>query len=398
MRIPYCTTAALIAATLAFGGTQAVAQDSRQTLFDALYDAPGDRDLMLRYARAAVAEGDFEAAVATLERLIDQEPSNQDARLELAKGYFALGQNTLASYHLDIYLQRGDLTPSERDAATALAREAADRDDGFEVSGTIEAGAVRSSELGETGLAYRAGARLRWDLGGARPHTWDANVHIAGRFYDSGAASDSHRFVLRTGPRFLLSDQPFGPQLQPYIELASVDDDDIVEQGDRVMAGLYYAQPLSTSVALFADLAYGTQNRDTGAGDADVLRVSLGAEVWPSEQIKLRFLLLHQDENADAGGIDRDRDTVRLDATYYFSSGLSRVDRDWELQAFVQLDNESASGGVEDDYRSYGAALKAYVRRDTFVRFTARRVDRDSTSFGQSRDDTVVSLTAGWEF
>ncbi|MEO1733891.1 MAG: tetratricopeptide repeat protein [Pseudomonadota bacterium] len=391
-------SAVSVALATALAAPHVTAQDSMADLFEALYENPADRTLMLGYARASVLEGDYEAAVATLERLIDLEPSNQEARLELAKGYFALGQNALAQYHLDIYLQGGDLTPEEVSAATALVAKASARESGFDARGSIEAGVVNSSELGETGLSYRAAARLSWDLGGANPHTWDATVRFTGRSYDSETTSDSHRFVFRTGPTLLLAGQAFGPRLQPYLEFGSVDDDDVIEDGDRFYGGLYFIQPINAQWSVFADVAYGTLDRNDTVGDADVLRATVGADFWATEDVRLRVVLLHQDEDADTGGVDRERNSARLDAMYRFSPGFNQTSRAWQLRAFVQTDQETSTGSVDDDYVTYGASLKAYVRNNTFLRLAARHVDRDSTSAGQSRDDTVVSLTAGWEF
>ncbi len=397
-RVRYGVIPLLALAHFAVGSDEAMANDTQQDLFDALYTAPDDRDLMLQYARASDEAGDYEAAVATLERLHDQEPDNQEARLELAKGYFALGQNDLAAYHLDIYLSRGDLTAEQTAAASALADEAAQRSSGIRYAGSVEAGLVHSSEVGETGLSYRGVFGLSFDLGGATPHSWDTILRLDGRSYNDDNASDSYRFFLRTGPTFLLNGQAFGPRIQPYVELGSVDDEDVVEDGERALIGANLTVPIDATWSVFADVAYGIVDRDDTAGDADMLRASVGADFWPTEQLRLRVLVLHQDEDADDGGIDRDRNTARLDTTYFFSPSFNPSGRDWELNAFIQGDNETSTGSVEDDYLSYGASVKSYVRNDIFLRLSARQIDRDSSIANQSRDDTVVSLTAGWEF
>ena len=91
----------IVLAALMAVAPSASSGETRQELFDALFQKPDARDLMLRYARRVASEGDFEAAVATLERLVDLEPANQEARLELARAYFALGQNAVAAQVLD---------------------------------------------------------------------------------------------------------------------------------------------------------------------------------------------------------------------------------------------------------------------------------------------------------
>lgn len=395
-----CSTSAIVLALFIglTGAAEAIAGETRSELFEALYQNPDDRDLMLRYARSAASDGDFEAAVATLERLVDLEPANQEARLELAKAYFALGQNGVAGYHLGIYRQRADLTPAEAAAADALARAAASRDSGFQAAGSLEAGAVHSSDTGDTGLSYSARLRLRWDFDGPRPHSWDALVRVDGRDYGSATTPDGSQVFLRTGPNLALSDRAFGPRLHPYIELGSVDDPDVVENGDRALLGLYYSQPINETFSIYGDLAYGRLNRDILAGDADVTRVMVGADVHASSNLTFRVSLRHQNEEADPAGIDTERNSARLDMFYAFSPSFNRAGRDWLAEAFVQTDNENSTGGIKEDFLTYGVAVKAFVSKDIFVRASARRVERDSSIAGLSRSNSLLGLSVGWEF
>ncbi|MGR3608384.1 MAG: hypothetical protein ACU0BN_05905, partial [Sulfitobacter sp.] len=59
------------------GTVPSIAETSaeRQSLFQAMLRQPANTDLMLQYARQAVKDQDFEAAVATLERLVDRDPA-----------------------------------------------------------------------------------------------------------------------------------------------------------------------------------------------------------------------------------------------------------------------------------------------------------------------------------
>jgi len=62
--------------------TQQLTQQ-RDAVFQQLLEDPNDRDLMIRYAQLSVELREFEAAAATLERLVDQEPGNSVIRAEL---------------------------------------------------------------------------------------------------------------------------------------------------------------------------------------------------------------------------------------------------------------------------------------------------------------------------
>lgn len=386
-------------AVFAVSAAVAVAGESRQSVFDAMYQSPGNKELMLRYARLSAGEGDYEAAVATLERLLDLAPDNQEARLNLAQAYFALGQNAVAAYHLGIYKQRADLTPDGAAAVDALAREAASRDSGFHIGGSLALGPVRSSGNGNTGLSYSAQLRLNKDLGGPRPNSWDTLFRVDGRHYGGATTPNISRIFMRTGPSLALSDRAFGPRLRPYLELGSVNDPDVVEDGTRALLGVSYTQPVNGTLAVFGDLAYGRNNRSAAAGNADVTRVLLGADVQATPNLTFRLSLRHQKKSAvSVAGTDTRNNTARLDASYEFSPGFNRSGRDWLAQAYVQSDKQTSTGAVKDDFLTYGAAVKAFLNKEMFVRGAVRRVERDSTTFGQSRNSNLVVLALGWEF
>ncbi|OZA16902.1 MAG: hypothetical protein B7Y02_02765, partial [Rhodobacterales bacterium 17-64-5] len=98
VRAVFLTAALGLAAPVLAQDTAAVAE--RQAILTQMLAAPTDRELMRRYAALSVQLRDFEAAAATLERLVALEPGNSSARLELAVAYFALGNYDLAEYHL----------------------------------------------------------------------------------------------------------------------------------------------------------------------------------------------------------------------------------------------------------------------------------------------------------
>jgi Flp pilus assembly protein TadD len=117
----------LAAAAITGIGTAATAQSAaaleaeRAAVFARMLDAPADRVLMAHYARLSIQLRDFEAAAATLERLIDLEPANATARLELATAYFAMGNYPLAEYHLNAAAASGALSPEQLASARPIA-------------------------------------------------------------------------------------------------------------------------------------------------------------------------------------------------------------------------------------------------------------------------------------
>jgi Flp pilus assembly protein TadD len=103
--MPPCRHGALSAAAARSRRLEA----ERAAVFARMLDAPADRSLMAAYAQLSIQLRDYEAAAATLERLIDLEPANATARLELATAYFAMGNYPLAEYHLNAAAASGAL-------------------------------------------------------------------------------------------------------------------------------------------------------------------------------------------------------------------------------------------------------------------------------------------------
>ena len=384
-----------VAATFAAASTTHAAP--RDDAFQALLKSPADRTLMLRYARLSVQSRDYEAAVSTLERLLDLEPDNQDARMSLARAYFALGADDVARYHLALVQSRGQLTPDEEADLRALSSAAAERTAPFSYSGFLQAGAIHNSNQGGTGLAYGAGLNLRWDLPGPAGNAWTATLRFDGRDMPGGSANDTSRFLARTGPSFKIGQADIGPELRPYLEFQSVDDDDLLDEGETLLAGIAISAPIGAQWAVFGDVAFGKLRRDTIARDADVTRAIIGAELRPTQNSRIALSFRHQEEDARPGGATRDRTGGRLDASMTFRPG-DWAKRNWTAGAFYQMDEVTFINGRQDDITSYGVHLKAYVTRETSLTLAIRRIERDSSVNAQDREDTLLSLVAGWEF
>ena len=76
------TTLLATAAAFAFLSAPLAAQDvsaTRDAVFQQMLADPSNREIMSEYARLSVQLRDFEAAAATLERLVDLDPANTPA-------------------------------------------------------------------------------------------------------------------------------------------------------------------------------------------------------------------------------------------------------------------------------------------------------------------------------
>lgn len=86
----------------------------RQTLFERILAAPGDTEAGFRYALLSTQLGDYEAAIATYERLLIQHPGTARIQLELAALYFRLGAHAQARALFSAVSQREDTPENVR--------------------------------------------------------------------------------------------------------------------------------------------------------------------------------------------------------------------------------------------------------------------------------------------
>ena len=89
-------------------------EQQRRQLFERLLTEPGDTDASFAYAVLATQLGDYEAAIATYERLLIQHPNTARIQLELAAVYFRLGALVQARQLFEQVLQRPDTPDNVR--------------------------------------------------------------------------------------------------------------------------------------------------------------------------------------------------------------------------------------------------------------------------------------------
>jgi tetratricopeptide (TPR) repeat protein len=387
-------TAAVIAAPSA-AQAESLAQE-RQAVFAQMIAAPADRDLMRAYARLSVRMRDYEAAASTLERLLDLEPGNAAARLELAQAYFALGAYDVAEYHLAALAGVGGLDAEAAATAEAYAEEAAARQNANRFGGRIALGAAWSDSGGDAGISGSVNLTWRADLGGANGTTW--RTDLGGIASGSGGIGDRSILRLRSGPEFSISGESFGARLQPYLQFSALRDDDGTDL-DEIGIGLAYQNPHSAQITSFADVYAGQAENTLTGEEIDVTRYALGAVFRPTGDISLRLTLSRRDEDGTA--VDRDLRQARLEAQFDIDAPLAGIRRDWEVGVDAALADLTVTGGGnarQDDLSRFGVSLRAFVTDDAYVQARIDRLDRRSTLAGFDADDTVFSLQLGWEF
>jgi hypothetical protein len=386
--------AALLAAPAAAEGLAT----ERQAVFARMLDAPADRALMLRYAQLSVALRDYEAAVSTLERLIDLEPGNATARLELATAYFALGNYPLAEYHLAAASASGALGPDQIAAANAYREAAAERDAPSRISGYVAAGVVSAD--GETGLALSGALDWRIDMGDANATDWVTEMAVSSYLLDSDAgadAGDRRSFRLRTGPELRLTGDAFGPLLQPYVELEAVRYPDAsASDYDALSIGLAYQNPHTATLGSFADISVGWGEFRTTGASIDFHDIDIGLVYRLSRDAQMRLTGSFGSE--ESGNRDEDSHGLRLDYSHRFDGPASFGGDDWRAGGFASVDwrDITEAGTPRDETLSAGGLfLRAGLGGDLFVETRASFLDRDGAN---PASETVLSVQLGWEF
>jgi len=395
-----CLLAAGIAALISAAPETARAQGlsaERDAVFAQMFRDPANEALMLEYARLSIELRDFEAAVATLERLVDANPTAQEARYELAVAYFALGSHEVAQYHMDIYTSGATLTPAEAENAARYQEAIDERSASTSLGGYVHVGAAYLSEEGETGLSFGAGLNHEYDLGGAHETYWQTLFRMNALRFEDSPGNDQTGAYLRTGPVFRLTGSTFGPEINPFIEAQVIEDDGTDDQ-TTISAGIGYENTLTAFWAIFGELEGGWFERDEIDVSGHLVQAQIGVTYRPSRETRLRFSLRGNGEYVDGAGTDQHRVGARLDLSHRFAPGLDALPRDWMARAHLSADIEEFDTGREDDLASAGASLRAFVTDAAYVELGASYFQRLSSDPVFDDDTTLFSLKIGTEF
>lgn len=212
-------------------------------LFERMLREPANLDIMFQYAQRAVENGNYDAAIGTLSRMLLFNPNLPRVRLELGALYFQLGSYEAARSYLTQALATPDMPEEVRERATAYLAEIDRRTARSVLTGSLTVGArwQQNANSGPGSAQVRALGQdatlsnefLRqsdWNLFGlaAFQHTYNPKV-ISGDVLESTAVLYGTRqhelrtldvalMEVTTGPRFALGDSgPGNATLRPYL-------------------------------------------------------------------------------------------------------------------------------------------------------------------------------------
>jgi hypothetical protein len=228
---------------------QAQTMPDRQALLAAMRADPTDLELMFAYAAASVRAGDYEAAIATLERMLIFNADLPRVKLELGAAYYRLGAYDIARLHFEDVLA-SDPPDEVRESIAPFMAEIERRTAASLFTGFISAGLVYSSNanlgpqdrevlvsafpngvgtlpddaVAADSFGYRLGAGLTHRLDMQRPTEdyWISTVQYAGLRYFSEAAGEFDAVEATTGPSLTIGGQQFGTTLRPFVQAGAV--------------------------------------------------------------------------------------------------------------------------------------------------------------------------------
>ncbi len=399
--------AALMLTAMPVSAQSTTTEADRAAVFQQMLADPSNRDLMRRYAQMSVALRDFEGAAATLERLVDLEPQNTSARVELAIAYFALGSYAVAEYHLAAAQASGALSPDEAARVARYREEAAERDTGSDYSGRIAAGYAWTDTAGESGAFVTGSVDWRLDLGDAHATQWVTEFAFSTFQPDGSSINERTNVRLRTGPEYRIAQDAYGPRLQPYVELNWFQDDDLLNGDFQSWSlGAQYVNPVNERITVYADAQLGRiTSTSTGGTDFDFHEFDLGFTYRPSRETRLRLTgsWSERTEVDDATPDTITSASLRLSGQHAFDPAFQDLPNRWLVGGFVDVaEVESVIGGTTTmfDEQRLAVWMRAFVYEDIYVEGSAAQVMQDATTGGvtTTTDETILTVQVGWEF
>lgn len=322
-----------LAAALLLGASAAAAQPApdalraeQARLFAEMVARPGDLDAMFAYAAVSMRLQDYEAAIATLERMLIFEPDLPRVRLELGVAYFRLGSYEVARTYFE-----DALAADPPEAVVARVRPFLDqierRTARNAVSGFVSVGPVYSSNAnlgpsdrefaagggtfvlpesadaeGDVGLRVSAGLRHEYDLRLAREGAWISSAVYSGLRYAEVEGGEFDAVQLETGPRLSLDEEAFGLTARPFALGGFVRSENAPLYGFGGL-GFELTDSFDADTAAFGVVSAQWRDYEEGRDAYDGLYLQGRAGVaWTRfEDLTLRATLLLESDRAEEG-------------------------------------------------------------------------------------------------
>jgi len=366
---PRAPAAEETASESAGAAAQSALSARREALFERLLAEPDNLEVMFEYATLSIRLEDYEAAIATLERMLIYRQDLPRVRLELAVAYFNLGSYEASKLYFDQVLADPS-TPETVRARVRRYKEAIvrrTRTSAFSVIANAGLTYATNATLGpdsdqflinvggvptlgnlvagraEDDFGFRGDITVNhvYDLQQTDTDVWATDVSASTLRYFGSSRGDVDFARLRTGPRLSLDARQFGPKIRPYVEGIYLRSDDRgLFAGGGV--GAEYVDSLSSSWSVYGDISlgyrefFGEFNDVIDQEDGYIAHGMAGAAYLPSRDTRLRATVLVEHTSASADFNSNTEIGLRLSGEYQYDSGVAWIDRKWRVSGYAE--------------------------------------------------------------
>jgi hypothetical protein len=404
----------------------------QSALFERMLAAPQDLDLMFAYAGVSARLEDYEAAIATLERMLIFNEDLPRVRLELGALYFRIGAYSVSKRYFESVAGQPGLPDAVGQQVTSYLDRIEQRQRRHRFSGRVEIAAIADSnanlgpgdadillfgldaqlddddvEDGDVGGRARLELVHTYDLGRTNNDVWRSEASYLGRRYVEEDEGNLDSFFIRTGPELSLDAFTFGPKVRPFVDVEYVRaDDDSLYRG--VGAGVQGRMTPLDSWSFFGQLRGGYRDYVTRDDeDGAVFLGRIGAAWLPGRDTVITATLTGQRDEADADFKRNTEAAGRLSASFAYDPGLSFADDKWVVSAYAGVGYRlfddpnpvvSATEEREDVEFRLGASHTFALRDGFYASVGATALWRESSLPNYDLENFGVSAAVGYRF
>ncbi len=412
MRLALALVVAAFASNAATADERSELRAKQAALYEQMLAAPTEAAPMVEYARVSVELGDFDAAIATLERALIFEPNEPLTRFELGVAYFRIGSYGVAEYQITEAL-KGGLPGELTDQAELYLAEIAARTDTSRFSGVAAFGLTAASNAnngprneiisffgvpallapgstaqGDVGVRASIAARHVYDLGRANNDSFITDFSAQSIHYFSETGGDVDVAYLTLGPSLALDDKAYGPKIRPYARVghARAGNDSLFTDFGL---GATVSAPVTDMLTSFGEIGLTRREFHNGfdAFDSVIVAAEVGATARVAPRMSISGSVFGAAEFTDGGAFDNQEVGLRYSVAYSYDPRLDWAEGLWTLKGHVRV--------TERFYDDPVAAIDpARKRNEEEFRFGLSHLFRIQDGFGVRLDGDYLTRDA----